>query len=192
MTKAAIFFINGFEELEAITIIDVLRRGSVYLDSVSLEPSLEVKSKHNIPVRADLSLSDFQPDQYDMLIIPGGTIAYLDRKEFLDLIAERARSGQRIAAICAAPVVLGRLGLLKGRRAVCFPGLENELAGSVQREGFPPDVVTDGPVTTSRGPATALPFALELLAILSSKEASDRVARDMLFRDMSQRDMTTI
>ncbi|MDR0355977.1 MAG: DJ-1/PfpI family protein [Deltaproteobacteria bacterium] len=179
MAKAALFVIAGFEELEAVTIVDVLRRGSVALDVVSLGPALEVKSKHDVILTADLLFKNFHPEQYDLLIIPGGTISYLDHKEFMDLVAASARAGQKIAAICAAPVVLGRLGLLKGRQAVCFPGLENELTGAIVPDGRPP-VVTDGPFTTSRGPATAMPFALELLAILSGKDASTKIAKDML------------
>ncbi|MDR1052014.1 MAG: DJ-1/PfpI family protein [Deltaproteobacteria bacterium] len=180
MPKAAVFLIGGVEELEAVTIIDVLRRGSVLTDTVSLEPTLEIKTKHAISIQADLLLADFQPEQYDVLIIPGGTLAYLDHKEFLDLVAARAKAGQKLAAICAAPVVLGRLGLLKGRRAVCFPGLENELTGAVLQDN-PPKVVTDGPFTTSRGPATALPFALELLGIIADAEVAAKTARDMLY-----------
>ncbi|MDR1109941.1 MAG: DJ-1/PfpI family protein [Deltaproteobacteria bacterium] len=179
MPRAAVFVIGGFEEIEAVTVVDVLRRGSVSVDLVSLDGGLETTSKHSIRLAADLAFEGLRPEDYDMMVIPGGTVAYLDHKGFMDLIAERGRAGQKIAAICAAPVVLGRLGLLKGRRAVCFPGLENELAGAIIPQDLP-KVVTDGPFTTSRGPATALPFALEILSILSGPKTSAKVAKDML------------
>ncbi|MDR2366881.1 MAG: DJ-1/PfpI family protein [Deltaproteobacteria bacterium] len=179
MPKAAVFLINGFEEIEAVTIIDVLRRGDVSVDLVSLESGLETLSKHKVIVNGEMTLSGLVPENYDMLIIPGGTLAYLDHSEFMTLIDTRAKAGQKIAAICAAPVVLGRLGILKGRKAVCYPGLENELTGAILPQE-PVKVVTDGNVTTSRGPATALPFSLELLSILDGPETSAKVAKDML------------
>ncbi|MDR1677923.1 MAG: DJ-1/PfpI family protein [Deltaproteobacteria bacterium] len=179
MAKAAVFLINGFEEIEAITIVDVLRRGSVSVDLVSLEPSLETISKHSVKIYAERTLSAFPAESYDILIIPGGTLSYLDHSIFMDLIAKRGKDNQKIAAICAAPVVLGRLGLLKGLKAVCYPGLENELAGAIIPQDLP-KVVTDGNITTSRGPATALPFALEILSIISGPELSAKVAKDML------------
>jgi 4-methyl-5(b-hydroxyethyl)-thiazole monophosphate biosynthesis len=179
MPVAAIFLINGFEEIEAITVIDVLRRGAVTVDIVSLETGLEAISKHKVIVNGEITLSSFVPERYDILIIPGGTLAYLDHMAFMTLIEERGLVKQKIAAICAAPVVLGRLGLLKGLKAVCFPGLENELTGAVLPEE-PVKVVTDLNITTSRGPATALPFALEILSILKGPEVSAQVARDML------------
>jgi 4-methyl-5(b-hydroxyethyl)-thiazole monophosphate biosynthesis len=179
MPKAAVFLIGGFEEIEAMTAVDVLRRGSVAVDLISLATGLEVVSKHSVRVSADRAFEGFKHEVYDMLVIPGGTIAYLDHAGFMAMIAERGRAGGKIAAICAAPVILGRLALLRGRKAVCFPGLENELAGAILPQDLP-KVVTDGLITTSRGPATALPFALEILSILSGPEASARVAKDML------------
>ncbi|MDR2387051.1 MAG: DJ-1/PfpI family protein [Deltaproteobacteria bacterium] len=179
MPKAAVFLINGFEEIEAITIIDVLRRGAVTVDLVSLETGLETISKHKVIVSAEMSLAGLVPENYDMLIIPGGTIAYLDNTAFMTLIAERAKLKQKLAAICAAPVVFGRLGLLKGLKAVCYPGLENELTGAIL-PNEPVKVVTDQNITTSRGPATALPFALEILSILTNPDNSAKVAKDML------------
>ncbi|MDR3135198.1 MAG: DJ-1/PfpI family protein [Deltaproteobacteria bacterium] len=179
MPTAAVFLINGFEEIEAVTVIDVLRRGNVAVELISLEAGLEIISKHKVIVNAEMSLSSLVPENYDILVIPGGTIAYLDHSDFLAIIESRGKAGQKIAAICAAPVVLGRLGLLKGRKAVCFPGLENELTGAIIPQDSP-KVVTDGNITTSRGPATALPFALEILALLDGHDNASKVAKDML------------
>ena len=179
MAKAAVFLIDGFEEIEALTAVDVLRRGQVSVETVSLNPTLEAVGKHSVPVRADRAFEGLEEEGFDILVIPGGTVAYLDHQPFMDLIAARGRSGRKIAAICAAPVVLGRLGLLDGKRAVCYPGCESELKGALIPSD-PPAVVTDGPITTSRGPSTALPFALKVLEIVASPEAAKKVAGDML------------
>jgi 4-methyl-5(b-hydroxyethyl)-thiazole monophosphate biosynthesis len=179
MANAAVFFIDGFEEIEALTCVDVLRRGGVEVAMVSLGGDLAVRGKHGVVVEAETLLAGLDEPAFDILVIPGGTLAYLEHRAFLDLILARGRAGRGLAAICAAPAVLGRLGLLEGRRAVCYPGLEAELKGA----SIPPDlpaVVTDGPITTSRGPSTALPFALRVLEILTSAEKSLEVSKDML------------
>ncbi|MDR3203327.1 MAG: DJ-1/PfpI family protein [Deltaproteobacteria bacterium] len=183
MSKAALFLINGFEELEAITILDLLRRAQVDLQTISLENNLTVVGKQRLTVTADISFNYLKATEKDMLIIPGGTLAYLEHQSFLQLIAAQAEAGQKIAAICAAPVVLGRLGLLKGRRAVCFPGYEKELIGA-EIPSPPPPVVTSGQFTTSRGPATAIHFALTLVSILEDDIISRKVAQDILMPGM--------
>ena len=179
MAKAAVFLIEGFEEIEALTSVDVLRRGEVDVTTFSLEKTLEVTGKHSVVVKADRPFSSLSEADYDILVIPGGTVAYLYRKEFMELIGARGKSGRPLAAICAAPVVLGRLGLLEGKRAVCYPGLEKELKGAVIPSDLPA-VVTDGSITTSRGPSTALPFALKVLEIVTTPERSKAVAKNML------------
>ncbi|MDR1395826.1 MAG: DJ-1/PfpI family protein [Deltaproteobacteria bacterium] len=177
MARAAVFIIDGFEEIEAVSVIDLLRRGGVETETVSLEPGLKVQGRHQIALEADRLLDGLKPDSYDILILPGGTIEYVNRPPFLKIIAERAASGRRLAAICAAPAVLGRLGILKGKKAVCYPGFEKELAGAeVETE----PVLTDGFITTSRGPGTAPLFALEILRLLVSQEVSDEVRRGIL------------
>ncbi|MDR1657426.1 MAG: DJ-1/PfpI family protein [Deltaproteobacteria bacterium] len=179
MANAAIFFINGFEEIEALTSVDVLRRGGVDVETVSLESTHQVTGKHRVEIKADRLLAGLDEPKYDILIIPGGTLAYLEHRPFMDLIAARGQAGRKLAAICAAPAVLGRLGLLKGKKAVCYPGLEGELTwANVPTD--PPAVITDGTITTSRGPSTALVFALEVLKIITSPEQSLAVAKDML------------
>jgi 4-methyl-5(b-hydroxyethyl)-thiazole monophosphate biosynthesis len=179
MAKAAVFFIDGFEEIEALTAVDVLRRGAVEVDTVSLAEGLEVTGKHSVAIKADRPFEGLAEADYDILVIPGGTLAYLEHQGFMDMVAARGRAGRKLAAICAAPAVLGRLGLLSGKKAVCYPGLESELTGASIPEDLP-QVVTDGTITTSRGPSTALPFALRVLEILTSYDHSRTVARDML------------
>jgi 4-methyl-5(b-hydroxyethyl)-thiazole monophosphate biosynthesis len=177
MEKAALFIIQGFEETEAVTTLDILRRGEVETDLVSLQPGLEVTGSHGITLKADRLLEGLDLGQYRILVVPGGTIAYLDHAPFMSLMAEAARQGKRLAAICAAPAVLGRLGLLSGRRAACYPGFEKYLVGAILTED---KAVTDGPVTTSRGPSTALWFGLELLRLLRGPETADKIGRDIL------------
>jgi 4-methyl-5(b-hydroxyethyl)-thiazole monophosphate biosynthesis len=177
MPKAALFIIEGFEETEAVTTVDLLRRGQVDTDIVSLSPNIKVKGSHGIEITADKAFKGFDPGPYDMLVIPGGTIAYLDHKPFMDTVAKAASDGKLLAAICAAPSVLGSLGLLKGRKATCYPGFEDRLPGAkIVKDA----VVTDGPFTTSRGPSTAPQFALEIIKILSGPKVSAKVKSDIL------------
>lgn len=172
MARVALFLIDGFEEVEAVSTIDILRRGGVEVQTVSLMPGLDVKGSHDIQVKADSLLKDLAPQSFDLLAIPGGTIAYLDHKGFMAVIEEAGKRGQKLAAICAAPSVLGALGILKGKKAACYPGFEERLPGATIVKD---PVVTDGNVTTSRGPSTALPFALEILRILAGDKAANKV-----------------
>ncbi|MDR1038486.1 MAG: DJ-1/PfpI family protein [Deltaproteobacteria bacterium] len=177
MAKAALFIISGFEETEAVTTADLLRRGKVDLDIVSLDPSIQVKGSHGIEIKADRLFADADTSSYDMLVIPGGTIAYLDHKPFMEAVDRAAKAGKRLAAICAAPSVLGALGIVKGKKAACYPGFEGRLPGA---DIVSDPVVTDGLVTTSRGPSTAALFGLELLRILQGDKVSTKVKGDIL------------
>ena len=176
MSKALIFLTDGFEEIEALATIDILRRGEVELQTVSITGKKEVIGGHQIPVIADILFeeADFN---VDILIIPGGTIAFNDHAPLKQQIKAFADSGKRIAAICAAPMVLGGLGLLKGKRATCYPGFEQYLDGA---DFAPEKVITDGNITTGRGPGLALDFALEVLRLLNGKEAADKVSGQLL------------
>lgn len=177
MAKAAYFLIDGFEETEAVTPVDILRRGGVQVQLVSLNgDEKEVVSKHGIHIKAEATLNDWDQN-VDMLIIPGGTIAYLEHPAFLAMLEENAKRGRRMAAICAAPSVFGKLGFLEGKKAVIFPGMESYIEGA---EVLDLPVITDGLFTTSRGPGTSVPFGLELLALLEGKETSNKVKDEFL------------
>ncbi|MDR1530256.1 MAG: DJ-1/PfpI family protein [Burkholderiales bacterium] len=177
MAKIALFLIDGFEETEAITPTDILRRGNVEVTMVSLNGKLHVKSKNGIMVQADALFEMAQNEDFDMIVIPGGTITYLDHPSFPQYVEKYAQAGKRLAAICAAPAVFGKLGLLKGKTAVCYPGMESWLSGArISCE----KVVTDGNITTSRGPGTAIPFALRLLSLIQGEEVAKKVAADFL------------
>ena len=175
--KAALFIISGFEETEALCTADILRRGGTDLFIVSLGASLEVTGRSGITVRADRLFKDIASMPFDMLVIPGGTIAYTEHEGLLRLVRSQNEIGGKLAAICAAPAVFGKLGLLYGRRAVIYPGMEEWIKGAVSSDAA---VETDGNITTSRGPGTTVYFALRLVEMLHGKEEADKVAREFI------------
>ncbi|MDO4786755.1 MAG: DJ-1/PfpI family protein [Fretibacterium sp.] len=177
MAKVALFLIDGFEETEALTTVDILRRGEVDVTTVSLTGNERVTGKHSVPVVADALFGDVKDRTFDMLVIPGGTIAYTDHAGLLELVKRYDGERKPLAAICAAPAVFGKAGILKGRRAVCYPGMESWLTGaSVGTE----IVETDGHVTTAKGPAVTPFFALRLLELLRGRDIAERVAEAFL------------
>ncbi|MFT0803366.1 DJ-1 family glyoxalase III [Bacillus swezeyi] len=181
MKKAFVFLIEGFEEIEAIATIDILRRAEVETVTVSLDQTRSVKGGHDIVVEADRMYEDADFDEADMLILPGGNVGskkMLEHQGLHQTLKEAAAAGKYVAAICAATMTLGKTGLVSGKKATCYPGVEKELTGADVITNEP--VVTDGKIITSRGPATTIPFALKLAELLSGKEKSDEVAKGML------------
>lgn len=174
--KVYIFLAEGFEEVEAGTPIDILRRAGIDVKLVAIDDSEYVTGARNITFKADVKLSELDKDGADMLILPGGmpgTTNLYNCKPLMELVKEYNEKGKRIAAICAAPTIFGKLGLLEGKKACCYPGMEDELYGA---EVYVEPVVTDGNITTSRGMGTAVDFALELLTLLTG---SDQEAVEM-------------
>lgn len=178
MPLVALFLIDGFEETEAIATADILRRGGLDVTLTSLENERTVRGKHGIPVIADTMLSDLREDSCDMLVLPGGTTEYLNRPDFLALLQRHGENGKAIAAICAAPAVLGRLGMLQGKRAVCYPGMEEDLRSATRS---PKNVEMDGTLITGLGPGATIAFALRVVESLQGKAKADDVARAFLF-----------
>ena len=179
--KAFIFLADGFEDVEAITVIDLLRRAGVDIRTVSITGSRTVSTSHGITLQADLIFEETDALGADLLILPGGMpgTKYLGAYEPLArLLISFCGKGGRIAAICAAPTVFGKLGLLKDKKATCYPGLEEQL---FCRERSEESVVTDENITTSRGVGTAIPFALELIRLLISKETADKIAASIVY-----------
>ncbi len=165
MAKVYQFLADGFEDIEALAPLDILRRGGVEVVTVSIMPSREVQSAHGVTMLADqlfTTSSDYA--DADLLLLPGGMpgAAHLHAHEGVaQALLAQAAAGKRIGAICAAPMVLGKLGLLQGKRATCYPGFEKYLEGATYTAEL---VEVDGLITTGEGPAAALPYGYQLLS----------------------------
>ena len=171
----------GFEEVEALAPVDLLRRAGVAVQTVSIEESKTVVGARNIPVVADLSLAQLDFDAMKMLILPGGYPGYenLGKCPGVKALLEKAfAAGKTIAAICGAPVVPGRMGLLRDYKATCYPGMEGELHC---KEFIPVPVVKDGNLITSRGAGTALDFALALVEEMVSAEKAEELRKGIVY-----------
>ena len=167
---------DGFEEIEALTPVDVLRRAGINVKTVGINAKIATSS-HNIPIICDLEAEEVELDKADMIILPGGMpgALNLDNSPFVDRAVKTVlERGGRVAAICAAPLVLGRRGLLDGKRATCYPGFENELKGAVITGA---KVVTDGNFTTAVGMGASLEFAKELVSLLLSPQKAEEISR---------------
>lgn len=156
---------DGFEEIEALTPVDMMRRAGLDVKTVGLTERT-VTGAHSISVVADATPDEIDLTKVEMAVFPGGMPGSLnlDKSEYTDkVIAAVKNNSGRLAAICAAPLVLGRRGLLEGKKATCFPGFEGELSGATIVDA---DFVTDGNITTGRGMEYSLPFAKELVRLL--------------------------
>lgn len=183
MKDSFVFLAAGFEEIEALTVVDVLRRAGMNVQTVSITSALQVRGAHGITVNADLLFDNTLFSDPEWLILPGGMPGATNLYEFgplQGLLRNQAESKDgRIAAICAAPaVVLGQLGLLKGERVTCYPGFEN-LIGDAQFVDEP--VVVSNKFVMGNGPAYALPWALTIVMEALGQEASAKVASGMLY-----------
>ena len=181
MAKVYQFMADGFEDIEALAPVDVLRRGGVDIQTVSITGRLEVESAHGVTILADLLFEDADLGDADLLMLPGGMpgASNLDAHEGVKAaLLRQAEAGKKVAAICAAPFVLGKLGILKGKRATCYPGFEKFLEGAE----YTADLFTvDGNVTTGEGPAAAFPYAYSLLSQLVDKQTADQIAEGMRY-----------
>ena len=176
MEKVFIFLTTGFEEIEALATMDILRRGGVNIHSVSLTGDKMVTGGHQMTVTADCLFGEADFTDAQMLILPGGTVKINEHDGLKREILAFAGKGKLLAAICAAPMVLGGLGLLKDKRATCYPGYEQYLTGAQVTDA---PVVVDGNITTGRAAGYTFEFALELLSQLTGKEVADEVAQNM-------------
>jgi 4-methyl-5(b-hydroxyethyl)-thiazole monophosphate biosynthesis len=169
---------EGFEEIEAITIVDMLRRAEIQVTIAYLKKN-PVTGSHSITVTADKNIDDVRASDFDCIVLPGGMPGSQNLKEderIIGLVREFSAAGKITAALCAAPQVLGHAGVLKGKQATCFPGFESQMTGA---EHIPEPVVRDGNIITGKGPGCAIPFALELVASLAGKEKADRLKESM-------------
>ena len=179
--KVCVFLADGFEEIEGLTVVDILRRAGVDTVMMSVTGEKMIRGSHGISVEADCLFDGSEADGADMLVLPGGMPGTLNLKThggLLELLKSFDSQGKYIAAICAAPSVLAEMGMLKGRKACSYPSFEDKLEGAqVVRE----PVATDGHITTGRGMGTAIPFALRLTALLAGKEKAEEVRASIVY-----------
>lgn len=173
--KLYTFLADGFETIEALCVVDILRRGGIEVDTVSISDKKEVVSSHKIPVIADKVFSECDFSDGDALFLPGGmpgTTNLEAHSGLLELIRKYKEQDKYLIAICAAPSILGHMGILEGKNATCFPGFEKDLLGANYKND---GVVTDGKVITARGMGKTVDLGLEILKVLSSKEISEKI-----------------
>ncbi len=187
MKKVYVFLADGFEDVEALIPVDVLRRGGVDVVTVSISDFPLVRSSHGVNIEADIMFEEGDFSDADLLFLPGGmpgATNLFDHKGVCKAIVDQHAAGKKVAAICASPaVVLAPLGILEGKRATCYPGMEAPLPENGTT--YTGDLVTvDGHVTTGEGPAAAFPFAYELLAQLVDKKTADQIAEGMRFKHL--------
>ena len=181
MKKAGVFFGTGYEEIEALTVVDLLRRAGIEVQCISIDNRKQVMGSHKINVEMDAGIGDVDFESLDMIVCPGG-MPGTRNLEACDVLIEQIRSfyekGKLIGAICAAPSIFGHMGLLKGRKACIFPGMEEELVGA---EVVYDDVVQSEHVITSRGMGTAIAFGLEIISNLIDKETAQNLGRKIVY-----------
>lgn len=175
MAEVYAFLAEGLEEVECLAAADVMARAGIKVTLVSITGKKKVKGSHGFKLKADILLEDADLSKADVLFLPGGmpgTRHLGECKQLCEALIKANEEGKRLAAICAAPSVLGDLGLLKGKKATCYPGWESHLTGaSLTGAG----VVTDGNITTARGLGYALDLGLELVSLLVSENAAQQI-----------------
>ena len=170
-----IFLADGFEEIEGLMVVDLLRRADIDITMVSISDKRQVTGAHGIPVIADAVFKEVDFNNKEMLILPGGmpgTTNLMEHEELIKLLTDHNRAGKMLGAICAAPSVLGMNGILKGKHATCFPGFEEKLLGAVYVNE---KVVQDKNIITSKGLGTALEFAAAIIEYYKGKEAAEKI-----------------
>jgi 4-methyl-5(b-hydroxyethyl)-thiazole monophosphate biosynthesis len=174
--KVYIFLADGFEEIEAIAPIDIFRRAKIEVITISISYNKTVSGSHGILVIADSLFSEADFNDNDMLYLPGGKLGTenLDAHEGLkDLISKQTLENKKLAAICAAPSILGKMGILNGKEAICYPGFENKLQGAILSEN---KIVKSGNIYTAKGAGVAVQFALKLVEELKGSELAQQIA----------------
>lgn len=169
-----VFLADGFEEIEALVTVDILRRAELDVMTVGVTGEI-VRGAHGIITACDCLCENVDMEQAKLIVLPGGMpgTLNLEKSAFVQSAIDYCTENSiHIGAICAAPSILGHKGLLEGKEAICFPGFENELTGAILSDKT---VVTDGKITTAKGAGSAVSFALELVSIICSKEVSDKI-----------------
>ena len=182
MKQVCVFLADGFEEVEALTAVDLLRRARVYVDTVSITDDYKVHGAHGINVQTEDLFDEVDFNEFDMIVLPGGmpgTTNLMEHPGVRKIVTAFAKEGKMVGAICAAPMVLEDLGLLQGKKATCYPSCEENLKSAVLT-GAP--VTVDGNIITSRGVGTAIDFALELIEKLVGSEMAKKISSDIVYK----------
>lgn len=183
MAQAYIFLAPGYEEVEMLTVVDMVRRAKLEIEMVSITDQKEVTSSHNVTVTADKLFEEADITAAQMLILPGGMPGTVNLGEYEPLCRQlqafAADGNKWVAAVCAAPTVLGNLGILDGRKATCYPGCAEKL---ICGEYLEQPVVRDGNVITSRGMGTCIEFAGEIITALKDRETADQIKTAIVYQ----------
>lgn len=175
-----IFLADGFELVEALTPLDMLKRAGSDVKTVSINDSLEVRSSCSVTVKADMTINDLENEDIEMIVLPGGMPGaenLRNNKTVCSLVKGAFERNLPIGAICAAPYILGELGLLENKKVTCFPGFEQYLHGAVLSKN---NTVSDGNIITAAGMGAALPFSYELVSSLKGKETADKIMKTIM------------
>lgn len=182
MSKVCVFFGTGFEEIEALTVVDILRRQGIDTKMISIMGNKTVVGSHEIPVITDGLIEDVNFKEVDMLVLPGG-LGGTQNLEACEALMEQVdafvAAGKAVGAICAAPSILGHRGHLKGKKAICYPGMENQLEGAIVTCE---PAVQDGNIITGRGMGCSVAFGLALLEYLTDSKTSEAMAEKIVYR----------
>ena len=180
--KVVLFLVEGFEEIEAMAPIDLMRRAGITVDTVSITKEKNVVSSRGVTVLADKVINEINFEEYEMIVLPGGpgTDNYMKSDKLREKLKEFSIE-KKVAAICAAPTILSALGLLKGKKAVCFPSCESEIIkdGAILEVK---NVVKDGNIITGRAAGTAIDFALEIVKELVGEEKAEKIANQIAYK----------
>jgi len=181
MKKVAVFLAEGFEEVEALTVVDLLRRVNIEVHMISITKQLEVTGGHGIKVHTNHTIKEMDSKKYDAYVLPGGMPGTTNLKNcamLLEYIKWQNAEKKLVAAICAAPSILGELGLLKDKTVCCYPGYEKSLIGAKVTHNT---VEVDENIITSRGLGTAIDFALSIMEILAGKEITEQCITNIIY-----------
>lgn len=181
MSKIGIFVADGCEEIEGLTVVDVFRRAKMEITMISISDKKEVTGSHGITFLADETAEEADFAALDGIVLPGGmpgTLHLGEDERVNDVIKKFAAEKKLVAAICAAPSVLGAAGILEGKYATCHPGFEEKLTGAHTKEEM---VVVDENIITSRGMGTAIPFALEIVRYFADDAAVEQIKKGLVY-----------